>query len=117
MSIYDAGGVVWFGTKRGLNKYCRYRKKFQNYRHRPGEQNSLSDNKVWSVYSDREGVLWVGSNGGLDAIDRKSGRTVHYRHNPSDPASLSNNSVMSILEDESRSEERRVGKEGRSRWS
>src|SRR2546421_8616292 len=67
----------------------------------PKDPWSLSSNDVKSSGEDKTGRFWVANSEGLDEFDRKEGKvTLHIP-----------------LREPLRSEERRVGKECRSRWS
>ncbi len=106
-SIYeDRQGAVWFGalggglyrlTESGNGQHAH----FAHYRHRAGDRDSLSSNKIASLYQDRSGRLWVGTfGGGLNRLagDAEPGseRFVHYREEDG----LPNNTVLGILEDD-----------------
>ena len=94
----DHHGFVWFGTLDGLNRYDGYEMKV--FKHALTDPNSLSDNKIRTVYEDRAGTLWIGTwSGGLNRYERESETFTRYQHDPNDPASLSSDSVFAILED------------------
>jgi len=116
-SVYeDHDGVVWIGTSLGgLNKlvpdpeqgFDEKKDRFVCYGHVPGDPRSLSGNRVFWIYEDRENVLWIGTDRGLNKLVRNSvqglggekEKFVRYQHDPDDPHSLSHNSVLSIYED------------------
>jgi signal transduction histidine kinase/DNA-binding response OmpR family regulator/ligand-binding sensor domain-containing protein len=58
----DAGGYVWFGTPRGLNRYNGY-----NYHQyfSTSEQNSLPSSVILDLYVSRDSTLWVGTSAGI----------------------------------------------------
>src|SRR5262249_9167906 len=69
--------------------------KFTVYQHDINRPDSLSDNRVNSVYFDRSGAMWVGTQNGLDKFDRTTGRfTVYTRRD-----GLPGNAVGCVLED------------------
>jgi len=93
--IEDKNGNLWVGTWNGLNKIDLstvplkppYGKlKFQRYFHNSDNPNSLSDNRIISVYDDKEGNLWFGTYGGgineltFDQENKKSAdaKFIHY---------------------------------------
>lgn len=100
----DPAGTVWAGTYRsGLHRYDRDADRFVAYRHDPededGMRGSLSDDRVYAIYEDRQGELWVGTMGGLNRLDRATGRFTQYRHDADDPESLGSDVVQLIHED------------------
>jgi ligand-binding sensor domain-containing protein/signal transduction histidine kinase len=108
----DNSGTIWIGT-RGTGLYSltqafdppqypgEVKEKIKNYRHVPGDPNSLSGNMINDIVEDRWGDLWIGTNDGLNKLDRKSGQFIHYLNIPGDHRSLSHNSVTRIYEDRS----------------
>lgn len=67
--VQDRDGIMWFGTKDGLNKYDGYR--FTVYRHEQGNLYSLPGNYVNHIAEDDNGNLWIGTYfNGLYLFDR-----------------------------------------------
>ncbi|MDR7130219.1 signal transduction histidine kinase/ligand-binding sensor domain-containing protein/DNA-binding response OmpR family regulator [Algoriphagus sp. 4150] len=64
----DYTGLIWIGTRDGLNKYDA--RKFTVYRNLQGDSTSLSDNYVISMLEDSKHRLWVGTYYGLNVFDR-----------------------------------------------
>ena len=72
--LQDRDGNLWIGTWSGLNKLSASEfknvlvnpssVKFKRYRFQPNNPNSISDERVISVYQDSEGNLWFGTYGG-----------------------------------------------------
>jgi len=72
--LEDRNGNLWVGTWNGLNKISALdlenavpdpaSVKFKRYRFQPGNQNSLSDERVISAFEDAKGNLWFGTYGG-----------------------------------------------------
>lgn len=58
--LQDHYGMMWFGTKDGLNLYngisCRSFKK---------ENSMLGNNFITALYEDADGFLWIGTDGGV----------------------------------------------------
>jgi signal transduction histidine kinase/ligand-binding sensor domain-containing protein len=88
-------GMLWVGTREGLNVYDRETSRWRAYQHDPDDPTSLAHNWVASLYQDRDGMLWVGTlGGGLDQFDIASGAFIHY----TEQDGLANNVVLDILE-------------------
>lgn len=62
-SVQDDKGFMWFGTKDGLNRFDGY--SFKTYRHDPADPESLGNDKIYSLLSDKTAGLWVGTDLGL----------------------------------------------------
>ena len=63
---------LWIGTwGSGLNCFDPQTGKFTHYLYDPSDPNSLSDNRVRSLFEDSVGRLWFGTaQGGLNQFDR-----------------------------------------------
>jgi two-component system sensor histidine kinase ChiS len=101
MSTYtDPSGALWSGSiGGGLTRKARGSKTPTVYKNNPADPQSLSDNRVYSVYGDRSGTVWVGTKGGLNRLDPGSKSFVRYRHSAADSGSLADNWVWPICED------------------
>ncbi|QIX62178.1 hypothetical protein HER32_13695 [Hymenobacter sp. BT18] len=97
----DKSGRLWAGTQEsGLVCYNPATGQRQEYRHRPGAANSLSENFIRALCFDLRGQLWVGTQrSGLDCLDPATGKVRHFAHNPADPTSLSDNAIRAIALD------------------
>lgn len=72
--LQDRNGNLWVGTWNGLNKISSddvknalnnpSSVKFQRYIDKANNENSLSDERVISVFEDNDGNLWFGTYGG-----------------------------------------------------
>ena len=83
-------------TTSGLYRFDPRTGQFAVYNSNPDDSNSLSNNRVNSVYVDRSGRIWVGTQNGLNQLDPKTGKfTVYYERD-----GLAGNVVGCILEDE-----------------
>ena len=75
--LQDSYGFIWIGTDQGLNKYDGYG--FTTYKHDPDDPNSLSHNRIWSIFEDQSSELWVGTfGGGLNKFDRVTEQFTRY---------------------------------------
>lgn len=74
----DEGGVLWVGTKKGLNKFDTYTKDFEAFR---TTQFDKSKNIITGVQNSSHGGYWISTiGGGLFKFDGKDSFT-HYRIN------------------------------------
>ena len=98
--VQDDYGFLWLGTSDGLYKYDGY--SLKPYRHEPGNQNSVSGDRVSALYKDRDGSLWISFwYDGLDRLDPSRDTITHYRHDPGNPRSLSSDEVACAYRDRS----------------
>lgn len=98
----DKTGALWIGTENGLNKFDPTTETFVCYKHQLSNSNSLSQNRVNTIFHDPEdieNVLWIGTEGGLDKFNVAKNIFIHYKHDPSDSNSLSYNLIRSIQKD------------------
>lgn len=78
----DSEGNIWFSTdKEGLVRWNRKNNSFRQYRHEPGNPNSLSNDWVESVRLSPDGTLWMGTIDGLDKMEAP-GMFKHYHPFP-----------------------------------
>lgn len=100
--LKEPSGLTWtggLGKEIGLKRTDTHSGKISQFNNDPKDPNSLSSNKVYSIFRDRFGSLWIGTNNGLDNLDEKTGKFRHYRNNPKDEYSLADNWVWPIFED------------------
>jgi methyl-accepting chemotaxis protein/ligand-binding sensor domain-containing protein len=82
----DSRGFMWFGTRRGLDRYDGYA--IVNYRNVRGDSTSLPDNYIEFAREDRDSVLWIGTRKGLSRFDRAHDRFITYRVGPGEEGRL-----------------------------
>jgi ligand-binding sensor domain-containing protein len=95
----DKEGLIWIGTADGLNCYDKKTGKFTQYRHVPGNINSLSNNCVSAVFIDKEGLVWIGTENGLNSYNKMTNSFSCYRHDSNNISSPSDNFIKTIKED------------------
>ena len=110
--IQDSKGYIWIGTRDGLNKYNG--NSFKIYKYSNNDTNSISGNMITDIKEDKQGNIWVGTTTGLSKINVENDKITRYLPGQSG-CNISHFEITDIMI--SRSEERRVGKECRSRWS
>lgn len=93
--LQDKKGYLWFGTRDGLNKFDG--SKFVVYRHRIGDETSLSNNYIHSIYEDSKGNLWVGTQNGLNKFNPKNNNFTQYK-NSDTKNSIPTNIIWNIIE-------------------
>ncbi len=97
--VEDRGGNLWVGTDNGLNRLDPSTGKCIRFVNDPGKDDSLSHDKVRSLFEDNNHI-WVGTHGGgLNRLDPLNGRFTRFIHDPDDPLSLTHNRVRTILKD------------------
>jgi len=103
----DQQGNVWVGTDKGLNKILikdiklnsNNRLIFKHYYNEPGNENSISSNKINSISQDREGNIWIGTDNGLNIYELQSNNFFSYKNNYLDKYSLKVNKVICVYHD------------------
>ncbi|MBX7223696.1 MAG: protein kinase [Blastocatellia bacterium] len=96
--VQDPKGFLWIGTSDGLNRYDGYR--FQIYRNRPDDPQSLPNNDINALCVDRTGTLWIGTQGGgLCRYDPARDCFVSLRATGRTPSDLPDDNIREILED------------------
>jgi signal transduction histidine kinase/CheY-like chemotaxis protein/ligand-binding sensor domain-containing protein len=82
----------------GLNRFDGY--SFKTYQHDKNNPNSLNQNIISALLTDKSGMLWVGTDsGGLARYDPTTGRFTHFLNEPQNPQSPGSNSIYTVYED------------------
>ncbi len=68
LSLY--GNDVYAGTDNGLYIYNKVKKEATHALHDSRSPNSIANNIVWAVFTDRWGNLWAGTDQGVSGIRR-----------------------------------------------
>jgi ligand-binding sensor domain-containing protein/two-component sensor histidine kinase len=103
--LIDRNSNYWIGTfGGGLNKLIQPgdsgKVKFKRYVFNPNNPFSLNDNRIYSLFEDKDGYIWVGTfGGGLSRFDVKNERFIAYKNISGDETSICDNRVMTIYED------------------
>lgn len=91
---------LWVGTEgSGLYLFNPKTGAVKNYRHQPGNTQSISSNYIRSLALDSQNRLWIGTFNDLNIYHEASDSFVSYSSDPLVQGSLSQNSVRSIFMD------------------
>ncbi|MBN1118964.1 MAG: response regulator [Bacteroidales bacterium] len=75
----DSKGNVLIGTYLGgLNQYNPVTGENKIYQHDENDPNSISDNSIWTIYTDSKDQIWVGTATGVDLFDDINGTFIHF---------------------------------------
>jgi ligand-binding sensor domain-containing protein len=99
-------GTLWVGTEdQGLNRIildeARKPVRFKSYQSEANNPNSITSNKIYSIFNDKNGKLWIGTDNGLTIMDTETETFTRYLPDPDNPNSISNTTVFSIFGDNS----------------
>ncbi len=103
----DNKGLIYFGTRAGLNIYDPATKKLQRYSPGSTDTNSLSSNKINYIKQDRLGTIWIGTHtSGVCSFDPLTHKFTRYPFIINDASldakgKLDDNTSVSMLEDRS----------------
>jgi ligand-binding sensor domain-containing protein/PAS domain-containing protein len=90
----DKYGVMWFGTRDGLNMFDGYNIKI--FRQDPDDSLSLDNSSVTYISSDFNGNLLVGTYLGLNQYNYETGKFKRFPHNDGTNGSMLNGRVEGI---------------------
>ena len=113
----DKSGCLWIGTygeglyrlklKSDLNRKDMNRNswEFVHFENDPNDYNSISSNKIMSIYEAENNIIWIGTQGGglnklacieSDDIDQSTAKFIHFQEKDGLPSDI----IVGILEDE-----------------
>jgi len=98
--LIDQDHDFWVISESGLDHFFPGTGEFRNYHKRDGDPNSLANNKLWSIFEDRQENIWIGHYlEGLSRLDYNIRRSFYVINENSRPYQLSNNYVNDFAED------------------
>jgi diguanylate cyclase (GGDEF)-like protein len=75
----DRSGRLWIATRgAGIRMLDSAHNLSKEFRHEPGNPNSLGDDSVFAFAEDSSGKIWLGTGTGLDRLDPESGRIEQF---------------------------------------
>ena len=90
-------GELWAGSAEGLARVDPVSNTITSFRHRPGDDSTLSGYAVEAIAFGRDGTMWVGTDSGLNAFDPIRGVAVRIVSEPGRPDSLPNNWIPDLM--------------------
>ncbi|MGY6647707.1 two-component regulator propeller domain-containing protein [Wenyingzhuangia sp. IMCC45574] len=73
-------------------------KKITHYKHKNGDEFSLSNNYVRDIFEDTNHNLWVGTVGGLNRVKRSSSGALIFERFLKEEGGLSNNHILDVFQ-------------------
>ncbi|MCX7987012.1 MAG: hypothetical protein N2662_08745, partial [Bacteroidales bacterium] len=96
--IVDRFGNLWIASRQGLGRINLLSGQHTTYYADVNDRTSLKDNRLSSVFEDRNGVIWIGTEtNGLNRVDLYQKQFLTIRKSPNSQYSLSDNYVTSII--------------------
>ncbi|MDP4207378.1 MAG: two-component regulator propeller domain-containing protein [Bacteroidota bacterium] len=93
-------GDLWLATLGdGIIKYNIYSKNRSNYRHKPGQEPTITSNMVRKVMVDYSGNLWIGTlSDGIDVLNTRTNKIERIKNEPGNNNSLADNNIWCLYE-------------------
>lgn len=94
--IFDNEKELWIGTSNsGVAKYNTEKDEFTMYKADFQKTNSLINNRVTSIFQDKNNLIWITTQGGLSSFDKISALFSNY----TEEDGFSTNILTSIITD------------------
>ena len=98
----DVNNTLWLATDNGLYRFEPDTGAIRLFQHDENNPNSLSTNRLWSIFIDNDQTLWITSDhGGLNIYNPATNTFSHYRHNPFDIRTINSDKVRDVYQDTS----------------
>ena len=98
--IQDFSGSIWVTTQEGVSYFDPLKQNFNLITNSFGNEKSLMDKNIWTIYEENSSIVWVGNRKGISIIDIESATTYNFPFY-SENKILTNNDVWDIHVDES----------------
>jgi len=76
--LQDAQKYLWFATEDGLNSYDGYNRllneEMKTFARYTIENSDISNNRIWSIESNKSGEIWLATENGLNHFNTKTGK-------------------------------------------
>lgn len=97
----DNTNILWIGTwGNGIYLFNPTTESLEQIQNEPGNENSLSNNRISSMIEDSKGYFWIGTHeGGLNRYDKETKSFKRYLNEPDNESSISFNWVSALCED------------------
>lgn len=96
-AVDDGNGNLYIGhSDKGLSIVSIKNNTCKNYRHEPGNKNSLPDNSVNVIYKDKSHNIWLGTNNGLVLFNPQKESFTTFKQMEDNEYSLLGNQVADI---------------------
>lgn len=96
--LEDQKGTIWVGTHSGLTKVTsREPLRYQHFRHKASNPNSLIHDEIRTFYADKEGDLWIGTTKGVCKLVEAPDGTYTFMNYPLHSTHLNGKSWINCL--------------------
>ncbi len=97
----DESGNLWIATDGGgINVLDPVKETYTYIQNDPDDNNSISNNQVYTIYRDDQDIIWIGNyNGAINIYNKNLSKFSLYRQSNRNKNSLSFKSVLSFCED------------------
>ncbi|OCX51813.1 hypothetical protein BEL04_17530 [Mucilaginibacter sp. PPCGB 2223] len=98
----DKKGTIWVGCEGGGIAVFKPSgpadlQLVSHLQHNDAQSNSISDDRVYSLFQDIDQHIWIGTGGGLDRLDLLNHS---FKHFAASPNGLTNTNITGIVEDD-----------------
>ncbi|MCB0456518.1 MAG: two-component regulator propeller domain-containing protein [Flavobacteriaceae bacterium] len=99
ISLFQSNeGIIWVGTRNGLNKIEKEKPDFIHIRSIAGKKR-LSNKNVNSFMEENDSLLWVGTTDGLNLYNKKNNSFTIFRKEENKSKGLQTNYILCLFKD------------------